>query len=477
MVVSGCNARMAEETAEDMLHTCNTCGRGRDGLNHDNWKKHTDACQKKESQKIKDEEVKEERKKQHQGIKGAGKRKNVSTLGCSSMTKFFKPICSTSTPVVSSETFSPVYSPPKLSSILSVPTSASTSTTCSSSIDETDFITETFDTQDEVEIIETEPEPVQGVVHEDIQELMKFLIDKVAQRVNLKCCGFKVGTADIYCSIACHQLAELDIVIEDQNLHHISCVENCYITNDGNIINDGCNNLKYCTKLQKILDRGKKGIDDPAILKCNNTFLPHDQLSERAKLTRSEREKMQLKLLKCTFRYSKLCATLSLHERFLVSIAENNVLQLQQLVTVALRNNRKISYILSKMMAVIDGIYSPNPSQDDKDLAFIVLKFGGPSLLNILCKAGILLSTSTAYRMAKHCPPIVSSVKDCAGKCYENNVKFSDVGKFMVSLKMDETYVNPMLSYNQRDNEACGVCYVCLLTSKLPHQSWYKIEV
>ena len=69
-----------------------------------------------------------------------------------------------------------------------------------------------------MEIIDTAPEPVQRVVHEDIQELMKFLIDKVAQSVNLKCCGFKVVTANIYCSIACHQLAELDIVIEDQNL-------------------------------------------------------------------------------------------------------------------------------------------------------------------------------------------------------------------------------------------------------------------
>ena len=91
-------------------------------------------------------------------------------------------------------------------------------------------------------------------------------------------------------------------------------------------------------------------------------------------------------------------------------------------------------------MAVLYGIYSPNLSQDDKDLAFLVLKFGGPSLLNILCKAGVLPSTSTTYRMAKHCPPIVSSVKDCAGECYEYNVKFSDVDKFMVSLKMDETH-------------------------------------
>ena len=114
-IVSGCNARMAEDTPEDILHTCNVDVHVEEaGMAQitTTGKNHTDACQKKEAQKIKDKEVKEERKKQRQGIKGAGKRKNVSTLGCSSMTKFFKPICSTSTPVVSSETSSPVYSPP-----------------------------------------------------------------------------------------------------------------------------------------------------------------------------------------------------------------------------------------------------------------------------------------------------------------------------------------------------------------------------
>ena len=30
-------------------------------------------------------------------------------------------------------------------------------------------------------------------------------------------------------------------------------------------------------------------------------------------------------------------------------------------------------------MAVIDCVYLPNPSQDDQDLALLVLKFGGPS--------------------------------------------------------------------------------------------------
>ena len=101
----------------------------------------------------------------------------------------------------------------------------------------------------------------------------------------------------------------------------------------------------------------------------------------------------------------------------------------------------------------------PNPSQSDKDLAFLVLKFGGPSLLNILYRAHVLPHESTAYRMAKMCPPIVSSVQDTVAKCFESNTKISATGRCAVSLKMDETYITPVLSYDQRSNQACGACY------------------
>ena len=46
----------------------------------------------------------------------------------------------------------------------------------------------------------------------------------------------------------------------------------------------------------------------------------------------------------------------------------------------------------------------------------------------------------------------------------------------MVSLKMAETYVNPMLSYNQRDNEACGVCYQHGKTVKLKLKTFSDCE-
>ena len=109
----------------------------------------------------------------------------------------------------------------------------------------------------------------------------------------------------------------------------------------------------------------------------NNTYLSHNQLCEKAHMLQEEKRRLRLQVMNTIFKNSRLCATLSMHQRLLVSFSENNIPRLQQLVNVALKNNRSISYIVSKVMAVIDGVYLPNPSQDDKDLAFLVLKFGG----------------------------------------------------------------------------------------------------
>ena len=73
-----------------------------------------------------------------------------------------------------------------------------------------------------------------------------------------------------------------------------------------------------------------------------------------------------------------------MHQRFLVSISENNVPRLQQLIAVALRNKRSITYLTTKVMDAIDGCYSSHPSECDKDLAFLVLKLGGPNLFDIM---------------------------------------------------------------------------------------------
>ena len=70
---------------------------------------------------------------------------------------------------------------------------------------------------------------------------------------------------------------------------------------------------------------------------------------------------------------------------------------MKELVSVALKHNRSINYIVDKVGLAIHKVYRARPSEEDRDLAFVVLKLGGPALY----ATNKLPSTSLAYRMAK----------------------------------------------------------------------------
>ena len=75
-----------------------------------------------------------------------------------------------------------------------------------------------------------------------------------------------------------------------------------------------------------------------------------------------------------------------------------------------------------KVTLAIGKIYRARPSQEDKDLSFIVLKLGSPTLLSILCKANKLSSTSIAYRIGHELKPLHSPVTNSATKCMQSNL-------------------------------------------------------
>ena len=83
----------------------------------------------------------------------------------------------------------------------------------------------------------------------------------------------------------------------------------------------------------------------------------------------------------------------------MVLLSQNNVPRVKELVTVALKHQRSINYIVDKVVLAINKIYRARPSEEDKDLAFIVLKLGGPALLDILGKANKLPSSSVAPQL------------------------------------------------------------------------------
>ena len=81
----------------------------------------------------------------------------------------------------------------------------------------------------------------------------------------------------------------------------------------------------------------------------------------------------------------------------MVLLSQNNVLGVKELVSVALKHNRSINYIVDKVGLAIHKVYRARPSEEDRDFAFVVLKLGGPALY----ATNKLPSTSLAYRMAK----------------------------------------------------------------------------
>ena len=276
----------------------------------------------------------------------------------------------------------------------------------------------------------------------------------IPEPVAEKCRGYN-PLIDIHTELNPTSLKDLNLAVDYKTLHHVSCAGNSYQLSPGcSTANKACSDLAFSPSLIKAIEKGKEHYDKN--MNSKHAYLSHKQLSEKARQLQVEKRNLRLELMNSKFKCSKLCATLSMYQRFLVSIAENNLPRLQQLVQIALKNNRSIGYIVSKVTDVIDGIYMANPSQDDKDLAFLVLKFGGPSLLNILHRAGTLPSVSLAYNISKNCPPITSSVQSSVADCFESNICISDTGNCLVSLKMDET---PMLSYNQKDNQCYGSCF------------------
>ena len=59
-----------------------------------------------------------------------------------------------------------------------------------------------------------------------------------------------------------------------------------------------------------------------------------------------------------------------------------------------------MGYVLQKLNDAIEKKYSPQHSNDDKELSvIIIIKFGGPALLEIIHRAKGFPSVSTAYRL------------------------------------------------------------------------------
>ena len=204
-----------------------------------------------------------------------------------------------------------------------------------------------------------------------------------------------------------------------------------------------------------------------------NKNLNHAQLTSKCSNYFQELRKSRLEIMNLQGKVNRIGETLSMHQRFLVSISQNNVPRLKELVAVALRHNRSINYIVGKVVDAVDMIYKARPSESDKDLALLILEFGGPSLLDICHKANALPSCSTAYRMRKNSCDISTNIGTPAAHCLRSNTNYNaEHSSYAYSIKADETYVTPRLRYDSKYDLVQGLCH----EHGIPYKNFHSYE-
>ena len=167
------------------------------------------------------------------------------------------------------------------------------------------------------------------------------------------------------------------------SLHHRKCFDRHFsLVAAASSVNIECASLDKDEKLSAVIARSLKRQNELPP-HTNNIFLNNTQLSEKCTELRKQRNLLQLSLVTKSKQLHRLNKSLSLYKRFMVLLSQNNVLRVKELVTVALKHQRSINYIVDKVVLAINKIYRARPTEEDKDLAFIVLKLGGPALLDI----------------------------------------------------------------------------------------------
>ena len=201
--------------------------------------------------------------------------------------------------------------------------------------------------------------------------------------------------------------------------------------------------------------------DSKHLSTANNSQLTFSQMGSRIKNYRLQLQKKKLEVLSKSKTIFRLNHTLSLHQRLMLLIQENSIPRIHEIVSVALKHKRGIGYVISKITDAVNGVYSPCFSSKDKKLAFLVLQYGGPNLLDILHRALNFPEASTAYRFLKATgnKNIKSSVTTPPEDFIENFTVQTGVPKFGYMLKLDETYSDSKVRWNPHDNKVYGLCY------------------
>ena len=275
-----------------------------------------------------------------------------------------------------------------------------------------------------------------------------------------KCMGYVPplsGSIWLHFPIQAFLNTSVPFVLENGTLHALQCHKECYQLFDEGPSNKVCSDLQYLTRLTSIVSLANQNL--------TGTNTPYQKFSVQQLIDRvREKDKRIAKLrtdhLTLSRKVSSLTRALDLHKKLLVCIQTNNIPRLHDIVVMCMKHQRSIGYIVQKLSDAVESKYQPNYSVDDKELAVVILKFGGPALLEVLHRARGFASTSTAYKFLSArksnvtSPPGTSIGNAVAAIEFVESVEPND----FISMKMDSTYGDARAKWCPKDNNIYGLC-------------------
>ena len=202
-------------------------------------------------------------------------------------------------------------------------------------------------------------------------------IDTSTQHVpSPKCAGYVVALVnqdDIYSDFPFTVLPQLNIVFENGRFHTFQCASKNYNISEPDPENSttskSCSMLAHSPPFMKVL----QNMTDNCYYKthANHKNCSHKRLGQRVEHYKQLYDEKRLTAFNLAKKYHRLDQTLELHQRFLLLIKENNIRRLHDVVKVALNSKTRggMRYIINRIQDALDGIYTPQYSQDDKDIA------------------------------------------------------------------------------------------------------------
>ena len=153
------------------------------------------------------------------------------------------------------------------------------------------------------------------------------------------------------------------------------------------------------------------------------------------------------------------------YDRMFMALADADVMQVRDLIATARRQNRSIAYINHLLYKAAN--HAKGYTEKDGDLAYLILKVGGPMLITAVHKAGYLTSVKWVYNHLEKEPPALKPFLGVSlSEVFAHNIQLmllqsADPLKAVTRayhLLMDEVAVESRL-LSPQTNMVTGICF------------------